>query len=98
MMNVKEQFYVYIITNLYNTVLYIGVTSDLKKRIYEHRARLVDGFSKKYNLHKLVYYEILNSPDSAIAREKHLKGSSRQRKVDLIQSMNPEWNDLYPGI
>jgi len=95
---VKEQFYVYIITNTNNTVLYPGVTSDLNKRIYEHRAKLVDGFSKKYNLNKLVYYEIAENAESAILREKQIKAGRRKKKLDLIHNMNPGWRDLYPEI
>jgi putative endonuclease len=88
--------YVYIITNSYNKVLYIGVTSDIKKRIWQHRQRFhPDSFSAKYNLNKLVYFEILNRIDDAIRREKQLKSRSRNYKIVLIESMNPTWKDLY---
>ena len=94
----NKQGYVYILTNVVNTVLYIGVTSNLTKRIYEHKNKLVDGFSKNYNLNKLVYYEVSDSILSAIQREKYLKGKKRQYKIDLIESKNPEWQDLYESI
>jgi len=82
-------------TNKRNTVLYTGVTNDLRRRVYEHRGKLVDGFTRKYNIIKLVYYEIFQDPENAIIREKHLKAGSRQKKVDLINQMNREWRDLY---
>ncbi|MBE6975207.1 MAG: GIY-YIG nuclease family protein [Ruminococcaceae bacterium] len=84
-------YYVY---NWSDSVLYIGVTSNLPRRLYEHRSHLVDGFSKKYNTHKLVYYEITNDVYSAISREKQLKKWSRIKKNDLIQKLNPQWVDL----
>ena len=90
--------YVYILTNEYNTVLYIGVTSDIVKRIYEHKNKVIDGFSKKYNLNKLVYYEIYENIVSAIEREKFLKGKGRKYKIDLINKMNPNLNDLFNDI
>lgn len=90
--------YVYILTNEYNTVLYIGVTSDIIKRIYEHKNKVIDGFSKKYNLNKLVYYEIYEDIVSAIEREKFLKGKGRKYKIDLINKMNPNLNDLFNDI
>ena len=94
----KKYGFVYILTNTYNTVLYVGVTSNLSKRIYEHKNKLVDGFSKKYNLDKLVYYQISESMESAIKYEKYLKGKSREFKINLIEKMNPEWDDLYDSI
>ncbi len=90
--------YVYIMTNKNNTVLYTGVTSDLQKRVWQHREKLVEGFTKRYNVLKLVYYEACPDMSSAIAREKQLKGGSRQKKVDLIQGLNPEWRDLYDDL
>ena len=84
-----RQFHVYIITNKNNTVLYTGVTGDLKKRVYEHRHKLADGFSKRYNLTKLVYYEPFGDPENAISREKQIKAGSRDKKMKLIASMNP---------
>ena len=93
-----KQGYIYIITNKVHTVLYIGVTSDIVKRIYQHKNKLIDGFSNKYNLDKLVYYECSECIESAIAREKQLKKKSRIYKEELISSVNPEWNDLYDSI
>ena len=90
----SKQYYVYIMTNKRNTVLYTGVTNDLRRRVYEHREKLVDGFTGKYNIIKLVYYEIFQDPENAIIREKHLKAGSRQKKIDLINQMNKEWRDL----
>jgi len=85
-------------TNKNNTVLYTGVTSDLKKRIYEHKEKLVKGFTKRYNITKLVYYEISRDVNSALAREKQIKGRSREKKIELINRMNKEWRDLYNEI
>lgn len=94
----ERQYYVYIITNKHNTVLYTGVTNDLKRRSYEHREKLVKGFTKKYNLAKLVYYEIFRDANSAIMREKQIKGGSRAKKVVLIAGMNSQWRDLYDEL
>ena len=91
-------YYVYILTNKINTVLYIGVTSDLVKRTYQHRQKFVKGFAEKYNADKLVYYEITQNVNSAIAREKQLKGFVRSKKIALINKFNPEWKDLYEDI
>jgi putative endonuclease len=90
--------YVYMMTNKNNTVLYTGVTSDLRKRVWQHREELVEGFTKRYNAVKLVYYEACPDMLSAIAREKQFKGGSRQKKVDLIIGLNPEWRDLYDDL
>jgi len=90
-----SQYYVYIITNTHHNVLYTGITSDLKRRIYEHKEKLADGFSRKYNLNKLVFYEPTENVEAAISREKQIKGGSRQKKIDLINNMNPSWQDLY---
>ena len=90
-----KQYYLYIMTNKNNTVLYTGVTNDLKRRVYEHRHKICKGFTKKYNIIKLVYYEIFQDPYNAIAREKQIKGGSRKKKIDLINSLNNKWNDLY---
>ena len=87
-------YYVYILTNTYNTVLYIGVTNNLERRLYEHKNKLVDGFTKKYNLHKLVYFDTTTDVRSAIEREKQLKGWARAKKNALIESINPDWTDL----
>lgn len=94
----EKQYYIYIITNTRNTVLYTGVTSDLKKRVYEHKSKLVSGFTKKYNIIKLVYYEIFNDIYNGILREKQIKGGSRQKKINLINKMNPNWQDLYEDL
>ena len=90
-----EQFYVYIMTNDNNTVLYTGVTGNLPGRIYEHKGRLVKEFTRRYKIHKLVYYELCGSAYTAISREKQIKGGSRAKKIALINSINPEWDDLY---
>lgn len=94
----NTQYFVYIITNKINTVLYIGVTSNLQRRIYEHKNKVVSSFSSKYNLNKLVYYEVFPHIEIAIAREKQLKAGSRAKKNLLIQSINPNYNDLYSRI
>jgi putative endonuclease len=96
MMN--TQYCVYIMTNKRNKVLYTGVTSDLKRRVYEHKEKLVDGFTKKYNVTKLVYYEAYDDIENAILREKQIKGSLRQKKIELINSMNNEWRELYEEL
>lgn len=93
-----RQYCVYILTNKNNHVLYTGVTNDLKRRVYEHREKLVEGFTKKYKVDKLVYYEVLQDPESAIAREKQIKDGSRAKKVALVNEFNPGWNDLYDNI
>ena len=90
--------YVYIMTNSKNTVLYVGVTSDLIKRVYEHKAKLADGFTSRYNVVKLVYYEVFEDIENAILREKQMKAGSRQKKVRLIDSTNREWHDLYDAL
>ena len=92
---VSKQYYVYIMTKSRNTVLYLGVTNDLIRRVYEHKEKLANGFTGKYNVVKLVYYEILEDIQNAILREKQIKAGSRQKKVQLVNSMNREWHDLY---
>ena len=94
----EKLYCVYIITNKNNTVLYTGVTNNLKRRVCEHKEKLVKGFSSKYNLDRLVFYEVTENVESAITREKKIKGGSRQKKIGLINSMNPDWKDLYPDI
>ena len=86
-------YYVYIMSSRSST-LYIGVTNDLLRRVYEHKKKLAKGFTERYGINRLVYFELTESVESAIAREKQLKGWRRERKVELIESMNPEWNDL----
>ena len=97
-MAVGREYTVYIMTNAHNTVLYTGVTNNLKRRVYEHKNGLGSAFVKKYNVHKLVYYESGDNVHSAIAREKQIKGGSRQKKIDLVNSLNPEWRDLYDDL
>ena len=89
-----NNYYVYILTNWNNKVMYIGITNDLERRLYEHRNHLADGFTAKYNVHKLVYFEQTTDVKSAIEREKQLKGWLRIKKNELVESMNPEWKDL----
>jgi putative endonuclease len=93
-----KQFFVYIMTNQYNTTLYTGVTNNLQRRVMEHKQGVVEGFTKKYRLHKLVYYEITEDVNAAIAREKQIKGGSRQKKLDLVNGMNKEWKDLADDL
>jgi len=90
--------YTYILTNKRNTVLYTGVTSDLIKRVYEHKQKIVEGFTKKYNVDKLVYYDMFEGIENAIIREKQIKGWVRRRKIELINSVNPDWKDLYNDL
>ncbi len=90
-----KQYFVYILASKKNGTLYIGVTSDLAKRVYEHKNDLVDGFTKKYGVHKLVYYEMAEDINSMIVREKQLKKWKRDWKIRLIESVNPKWDDLY---
>lgn len=85
-------------TNKINTVLYVGVTDDLVKRVYQHKNHLASGFTSKYNINKLVYYEIYEDINEAIKREKQIKGGSREKKLKLIKSKNPEFNDLYNDL
>jgi putative endonuclease len=91
----NKQYYVYMMTNENNTVLYIGVTNDLKRRVFEHKSRTGSVFTKKYRATKLVYYEPCENIEGAISREKKLKGSSRLRKVRLINGFNKPWRELY---
>ncbi len=87
-------YYVYILSCNNNNTIYVGVTNNLVRRIYEHRNKLIDGFTKKYNVNKLVYYEQTTDIKIAIEREKQIKSWSRKKKNDLINKLNPEWNDL----
>jgi putative endonuclease len=91
----NKQYCVYIMTNSYNTVLYTGVTNDLQRRVIEHREGKGGKFTAKYRVSKLVFFEVSDDVEAAIYREKQIKGGSRQKKVALIESMNPEWKDLY---
>ena len=94
----RKTYHVYILTNSNHTVLYTGVTGDIIRRIWEHREKLVKGFTKRYNVTKLVYLEEYAEIENAIAREKQIKAGSRQRKIDLIEEMNPGWKDLYEDL
>lgn len=89
-----KSYWVYILTNQINTVLYIGITSKLEQRIYQHKNKLTKGFTEKYNVDKLIYFEETSDPMSAISREKQLKGWTRKKKETLINRVNPEWDDL----
>ena len=90
--------YIYILFNKKHGTLYVGVTSNLIKRVYEHKNKFVEGFTKKYGVDKLGYYEAFDDILHAIEREKQLKGGNRQKKIELIESLNPEWKDLYSEI
>jgi len=90
--------YVYILFSRKNGTLYTGVTSDLPKRIYQHKQKLVKGFTSKYGVDKLGYYEVFESIDEAITREKQIKGGSRMKKIALIEKANPNWRDLYDEL
>jgi putative endonuclease len=94
----NRTFYVYILTNKNRTVLYTGVTNDLTRRVWEHKDKMHDGFTKWYNVDRLVYYEAFDDVREAIAREKQIKGGSRQKKIDLINGMNKDWRDLYEEL
>ncbi|AIZ62518.1 hypothetical protein PK28_00270 [Hymenobacter sp. DG25B] len=91
-------YYVYILTNANHTVLYIGVTNNLLRRVHEHKTGTYPGFTKKYNVHKLLYWEQYTEIKTAIDREKQLKAGSRQKKLNLIQEFNPEWQELFDTL
>ena len=93
-----RQYYVYIMTNSYNTVLYTGVTSDLARRVCDHKHGRGSRFTSRYKVSKLVYYEVTSDVRAAISREKQIKGGSRQKKIALVEAMNPEWRDLYEEL
>jgi len=94
----NRQYCVYIMTNAHNTVLYTGVTNNLQRRILEHKTGKGGAFTRRYNVNKLVYYEVGNDVNIVIAREKQIKGGSRQKKIDLINSVNPEWKNLFEEL
>ena len=94
----KKEGYTYILFNRKNGTLYVGAKSDLIKRIYQHKNKLIEGFSKKYGVDKLGYYEVYSDIESAIAREKQIKAGSRKKKIDLIEEINPNWDDLYDSL
>ena len=91
-------FYVYILTNKHNTVLYTGITNNLERRVSEHRSKIIEGFTKRYNIYKLVYYEVFNQAEYAIEREKAIKKLSHKNKVTLIEKGNAEWEDLFANL
>ncbi|HBH35526.1 MAG TPA: excinuclease ABC subunit C [Gammaproteobacteria bacterium] len=93
----QHQYFIYLITNWNNNVMYAGVTNNLQRRIYEHKHKLVDGFTKKYNVNKLVYFEETSDITAAIVREKEIKKWRREKKNNLVASLNPEWKDLSAG-
>lgn len=93
-----KSFYVYILASKKNGTLYIGVASDLKRRVYEHKNDLIEGFTKKYQIHRLVYFERIDDSYQAILREKRLKKWNRAWKIQLIQEKNPNWDDLYDKL
>ena len=94
----EKVYCVYILTNQRNTVLYTGVTGDLKTRVCQHREKLLPGFANRYNVSKRVYYEAGGDASGAIAREKQIKAGSRRKKIELINALNPEWRDLYDDL
>ncbi|MDD5039975.1 MAG: GIY-YIG nuclease family protein [Patescibacteria group bacterium] len=93
-MRQERQYCMYIMTNKFNRVLYTGVTGSLEGRVYQHKTKIVKGFTSKYNVNKLVYYEVFDNPMDAIAREKQIKAGSRQKKIQLIEKNNRQWKDL----
>ena len=93
-----KTYYIYIMSNKWNRVLYIGVTGNLLTRVYQHREKNIQGFTSRYNVTKLVYFESFGDPTTAIEREKQLKAGNRGKKVALIEKCNPEWKDLFPEI
>lgn len=93
-----KTYYVYILASKKNGTLYIGVTSDLIKRVFEHKSDVTEGFTKKYTVHILVYYEVMTDPKDAIRREKQLKVWKRDWKIQLIEKNNPDWKDLYESL
>jgi len=93
-----KHYYVYIMTNQRNTVFYTGITSNLPRRVYEHKEKLIKGFTKRYNINKLAYLEVFDNPEEAIRREKQIKAGSRNKKIVLIKKTNLEFKDLYSDL
>ena len=93
-----KQYYVYFLANWNNKVIYVGVTNDLIRRVYEHKNGLAEGFKKKYHVDKLIYYEIWDEIEGAISREKQIKGGSRRKKDELVGKFNPRWEDLFDSL
>ena len=98
MINMSKLYYVYIATNWKNTVLYTGVTNDLDRRMFEHKNKSTKGFTSKYNVNKLVYYDTFQNVSEAIEAEKKIKGGSRKKKIVLIENINPQWKDLISEV
>ncbi len=94
----RKTFYIYILSNKHNTVLYTGMTNDLIRMVYEHKNKLIEGFTKRYNITKLLYYELTESVESAILREKQVKDYRRDKKFEMVRQMNPEMRDLYSKL
>jgi putative endonuclease len=94
----KTESYIYLLANAHDNVLYTGVTNDLIRRVYEHKNKIVAGFTQKYNVDRLVYFEVCPDIMAAIAREKQIKGWSRKKKNDLVNTLNPGWDDLYRSL
>jgi putative endonuclease len=94
----EKSFYVYILASRRNGTLYIGLTSDLLKRVWEHKKKLAEGFTERYSVDKLVYYEQFQDAESALSREKRMKKYNRKWKIDLIEKSNPDWKDLYEEL
>ena len=93
-----RQYYVYILTNRRDGVMYTGMTNDLKRRVFEHKRQEGGGFAKRYNIDRLGYFEVFSDPQSAIVREKQIKAGPRRRKVELVEGVNPQWQDLYDEL
>lgn len=93
-----KQYFVYILASQTAGTLYVGITSDLKKRIWEHKTKAVKGFTEKYDVHKLVYYEVYDDPENAILREKRMKKWNREWKINIFRDRNPDWQDLYDTL
>jgi putative endonuclease len=94
----EHRYFVYIMTNRHHTVLYTGVTNDIVRGVFQHREKTIPGFTSRYNVDKLVFYEETSDVLAAIAREKQIKGGSRRKKIALIEGMNPMWRDLYQDL
>jgi len=94
----EHRCFVYILTNRHHTALYVGVTNDLVRRVHMHRTKIASGFTTRYNVDKLVYYDETSDVVAAIAREKQIKGGSREKKVELVNAMNPDWRDLSDDL
>ncbi len=94
----SKEYFVYIMTNQHNNVLYTGLTNDIKRRVFEHKTKHIKGFSQKYNVVKLVYFEVFRDIGQAIRREKQVKAGSRQKKLNLISSINEKWKDLSDDL